>query len=171
MGTRSTFSITDVEDFIQGQIVELLPEALASVKKLEDLAHSYNQISKKMETTLNHELSEYGLRVPNIQILSALPSQEVIDALEAKTAIKIIGSQKEYLLYKAATSLGQQNDSNTNDPLQMMMGIMLGKGLIGADYREKESIETKLETKNACQHCSTPLQADARFCQNCGKRV
>lgn len=171
MGTRSTFSITDIEEFIQGQIVELLPEALASVKKMEDLAHSYNEISKKLEVALIHELNDYGLRVPKIQILSALPPQEVIDAMEAKTAIKIIGSQKEYLLYKAATNLGQQNDNSANDPLQMMMGIMLGKGLIGGDYREKEAIENKMEAKNSCQHCGNAIQADARFCQHCGKKV
>lgn len=82
--------------------------------------------------------------------------------MEAKTAIKIIGSQKEYLLYKAATSLGQANDNQGNDPLQMMMGLMLGKGLLGADYHEKERV-TAIESKNLCSHCGNPIQADARF--------
>lgn len=171
MGTRSTFSISEIDDFLQGQIVELLPEILLEVKILDDLAQSYNQLSKKLEVALKSEVDEYGLSIQRIQILSALPSKEVLEAMEAKTAIKIIGSQKEYLLYKAASSLGQPNDSQSNDPLQMMMGLMLGKGLLGADYHDKEKKLAVIESKEQCLKCGKPVQSDARFCQSCGKRV
>ncbi|WP_413287925.1 SPFH domain-containing protein [Bdellovibrio sp. HCB337] len=170
MGTRTTFSISDIEDFLQGQIVELLPEVLSEVKNLNDLATSYNALSKKLEAAVKKEIDEYGLGVQKIQILSALPSKEVLEAMEAKTAIQIIGSQKEYLLYKAATSLGQANDTQGNDPLQMMMGMMLGKGLLGADYHEKEKVVAEVGTSSGCRHCGEALQGDARFCSHCGRR-
>lgn len=170
MGTRATYSIADIDDFLQGQIVELLPEALLDVQSLEDLAESYNKVSKKLEMKLKKEIDEYGLSVQKIQILSALPSKEILEAMEAKTAIQIIGSQKEYLLYKAATSLGQANDNQGNDPLQMMMGMMLGKGLLGADYHDKEKIAA-IESKDLCKKCGKSVKADAKFCSNCGKKV
>jgi membrane protease subunit (stomatin/prohibitin family) len=170
LGTRSTFSISDIDDFLQGQIVELLPEILIEVKNLDDLAKSYNHLSKKLEIELKRELDEYGLSVQKIQMLSALPSKEVLEAMEAKTAIKIIGSQREYLLYKAATSLGQANDNQGNDPLQMMMGMMLGKGLLGNDYHEKEKVSA-IESKEKCSQCGTLVNSEARFCAHCGKRV
>ena len=170
MGTRATFSISDIEEFLQGQIVELLPEILPEAKTLDGLAKSYNQLSKRLEVELKKELDEYGLSVHKIQILSALPSKEILEAMEAKTAIQIIGSQKEYLLYKAATSLGQANDNQGNDPLQMMMGMMLGKGLVGNDYHDKERVSV-IETKEKCGQCGTSIMSDARFCAHCGKRV
>lgn len=170
MGTRTTFSISDIDDFLQGQIIELLPEILLDVKSLEDLAKSYNGLSKKLEVELKKEIDEYGLSIQKIQILSALPSKEVLEAMEAKTAIKIIGSQKEYLLYKAATSLGQPSDNQGNDPLQMMMGMMLGKGLLGADYHDKEKVAA-IESKELCNSCGKAVQSGARFCSSCGKRV
>lgn len=170
MGTRSTFSISDIDEFLQGQIVELLPEILIEAKSLNGLAKSYNQLSKRLEVELKSELDEFGLSVQKIQILSALPSKEIIEAMEAKTAIQIIGSQKEYLLYKAATSLGQANDNQGNDPLQMMMGMMLGKGLVGNDYHEKERVSA-IESKEKCGQCGTAIMSDARFCAHCGKRV
>jgi len=170
MGTRATYSISEIEDFLQGQIIELLPAVLQEVRTLEDLAKSYNHLSQILETKLRKEVDEYGLSVQKIQILSALPSKEVLEAMEAKTAIKIIGSQREYLIYKAAASLGQPNDGQNNDPLQMMIGMMLGKGILGADYHEKEKASA-VESKSFCNGCGKPMQADSRFCPSCGKRV
>jgi membrane protease subunit (stomatin/prohibitin family) len=170
MGSRSVFSITDLEELVQGQIVELLPDTFTSIKTLADLGGSRKDLSKNLETKLNIELKKFGLSVQKIQILSALPSKEVIDAIDAKTAIQLIGSQKEYLFYKAATSLGEGKDGTSNDPLQMMMGLMLGKGLIGADYNEKEA-KAALDSKAVCPACGLPADVKSNFCSQCGKRL
>ncbi len=168
VGTRSALTVTDLEELIQGQIVELLPEAFAQVKTLDELGRSYNELSKRLETMLNKEISQFGIAVQKIQILSALPSKEVIEALDAKTAIQVLGSQKEYLLYKAANSLGAGQDSKSNDSMQMMMGLMLGKGLMGADYHEKEEKISLPLQKASCSACGAPLDSEARFCSKCG---
>lgn len=170
MGSRPVFTVAEIEEFVQGQIVELLPEALEEVQDLEKLATSYNAISKNLEIALATELGEYGIAVDQVQVLSALPSQEVLEAMEARTAIQILGSQKEYLLYKAANSLGQPNDGTANDPLQMMMGLMLGKGLMGSDYHDKEKTAVNAIAPG-CPECRAPLATGAKFCAQCGKKV
>lgn len=168
VGTRSAFTVTDLEELIQGQIVELLPEAFAEVKTLDELGRSYNDLSKRLERMLNTEISQFGISVQKIQILSALPSKEVIEALDAKTAIQVLGSQKEYLLYKAANSLSAGQDGTSNDSMQMMMGLMLGKGLIGADYHDKEEKIGLPATKTSCSACGAAIDCEARFCSKCG---
>lgn len=169
VGTRTTFSITELEEFVQGQIVELLPDVLSSVKSLDQLGKSYNGLSQILARNLNAELQDYGVTCKNIQILSALPSKEVLEAIDAKTAIQVIGSQREYLLYKAASSLGEAQAGPSNDPLQMMMGLMLGKGLIGAEYHEKEN--KMIEVQVACGSCGQRNASGANFCSKCGKKV
>lgn len=170
MGTRAAYSISDLEEFIQGQIVELLPEVFASIKSFEQLSTAQNDLSKKLEGALNAELKSFGVACQKIQILSALPSKEVIQALDAKTAIKVIGSQKEYLLYKAANSLGGENEKLANDPMQMMMGLMLGKGLIGADYHDKEE-KVEIAAKSICGSCGHRSELKSIYCSQCGKKV
>jgi len=170
MGSRSAFSISDLEDVIQGQIVELLPEVLASVRTLSELSRSHNEISRNLEAKLNEEIKDYGVAAQKIQVLSALPSKEILEAIDAKTAIQVIGSQKEYLLYKAASSLGQGKDGVANDPMQMMMGLMLGKGLMGADYHEKEE-KVVLAAKAICEGCRCPVDSESKFCSQCGRRL
>lgn len=171
VGTRTTYSVSDIEEFIQGQIVELLPTVFQDLTSLEDISRSYNDLSLKLEEALQKELAEFGLQIQKIQILSALPSKEVLEAMEAKTAIKIIGSQKEYLLYKAANSLDQvgAGDQN-NNPMQMMMGMMLSKGLLSNDYHEKEKALLGAQA-HFCSQCGNALKSEDRFCSQCGKKV
>ena len=170
VGSRSAFSISDLEEVVQGQIIELLPEVLSSIRSLQDLAKSYDDISQKIESSLNVNLEGYGVAAEKIQVLSVLPSKEIIEALDAKAAIQVIGSQKEYLLYKAANSLELGKDGTANDPMQMMMGLMLGKGLIGADYHDREA-KVALEARVACRACGHKTEASANFCAQCGKRL
>lgn len=169
-GTRSTYSVAEVDEFVQGQIAELLPDVFKGTGNLEQLSTAFEDYSRRIEVLLNRKLAEFGFTVSHLQVLSALPSKEIIEALEAKSAIQIIGSQKEYLLYKAANSLAAAENGTANDPLQMMMGLMLGKGLIGNDYHEKESKFVNAPGGH-CVHCGTGLVAKANFCSGCGKKV
>ncbi len=169
-GTRSTYSVAEVDEFVQGQIAELLPDVFKGTGNLEQLSTAFEDYSRRIEVLLNRKLAEFGFTVSHLQVLSALPSKEIIEALEAKSAIQIIGSQKEYLLYKAANSLAAAENGTANDPLQMMMGLMLGKGLIGNDYHEKESKFVNAPGGH-CIHCGTGLVAKANFCSGCGKKV
>ena len=175
MGTRSTYSLIDLEEFIQGQILELLPSVFEGIENLDQLSSSLNQVSKRLEAQLTPEIQDYGISCQKIQILSALPSKEVLDALDAKNAIKVIGSQREYLLYKAANSLLGDGEKAANDPMQMMLGLMLGKGLLGAEGSEKEIApnrpqQPELSGQRACASCGHSSEGKALFCSQCGKR-
>lgn len=170
VGSRTTFSVVDLEDFVQNQIVEMLPRAIGEIDSFEQLNAGKTDLSRKLEGMLNREMKPYGVSIQKIQVLSALPSKEVIEALDAKMAIKMIGSQKEYLLYKAANSLLNERSNSGNDPMQMMMGLMLGKGLIGADYHQKEQ-PLQLIEQQLCPGCQASIVKPARFCSQCGEKL
>jgi membrane protease subunit (stomatin/prohibitin family) len=173
IGSRTTFDITDLEEFVQGQILELLPSALGSVKRIEELGPQQEAVARKLEQALNRELGGFGVQALKIQVLSILPPPEVIQALDARVAMKVIGNQKEYLLYKAANSLDAVHENGSGDSMHMMLGLMLGKGLMGADFREKEEARRVLaapEGHSQCT-CGAALQAGQKFCANCGRKL
>jgi membrane protease subunit (stomatin/prohibitin family) len=180
IGSRNAFDVSDLEDFVQGQLVELLPEAIATVTRIEDLSVSHDAVSKKLESLMKAELEKFGIQVQKIQVLSLLPPKDVLAALDSRAAMKVIGNQREYLLYKAANSLDALNDGKSNDSMQMMMGLMLGKGLIGLDYHEKEKAHGNPENKQAlavttsrmaCAKCKTPYATGSKFCSQCGGKL
>ena len=185
IGSRTSYDISELEEFVQGQILELFPEALAIVKNIENLNKSQDRVSKKLQIIVNRVLVKYGLQIIDLQVLSLLPSQEIIKALDAKAAMNIIGNKQEYLLYQAANSLNELQSgtgaNQSNDPMQMMLGLMLGKSLISADFREKEReaapkmIGSKDSAKKAygsrfCSSCGSKVRGNDKFCSSCGEK-
>jgi membrane protease subunit (stomatin/prohibitin family) len=171
VGSRSSLDIGDIENFVQGQLVELLPKSLGQGKSLEELSARQDSISKLLESLLNEELGEFGVEVQKVQILSILPPKEVIEALDSRAAMQIIGNPQEYLLYKAANSLDALRGSNSNDPLQLMMGLMLSKGMVGSDFRQKEDQRRLQNSDRKCAGCSNELLSGHQFCSRCGRKV
>lgn len=181
IGNKNNYDITELEDFVQGQLVENFPEALSIVKSIESINKSQDEVSKKLQIISNRVLAKYGLEIVDLQVLSILPSTEILEAMDAKAAMQIIGNKQEYLLYRAANSLKELNSSegnNTaNDPMQMMLGMMLGKGLMGSDFREKErEVSSRMipsgeinSKQKFCSSCGSPMKSSDRFCSSCGK--
>jgi membrane protease subunit (stomatin/prohibitin family) len=177
VGTKALYTVSDIEEFIQGQIIEFLPAAIGEVNQISDLSTKHNEISENLCELLNGVLSPMGVLANNLQILSLLPSKEVIDAIDAKTAISMFGSPKDYLIYKAANSLGMSNgDDKPADPMQMLMGLVMSKGLLGMDYHEKEKQKAEStaagisQAKMICDQCKNTNLASAKFCSNCGRK-
>lgn len=168
-GSRSTFSITDLEEHIQGELIEQLPKALSIVSSIAELSSRQNEVSARLQELVAPRLKECGVGIDNIQVLSLLPPKEVMEALDAKLAIQMIGNQKEYLLYKAAQSLSAGEIGKAgNDPMHMMMGLMLGKGLLGAE--EAPAAASVAGLTFSCRHCMGSIASgEYRFCPHCGK--
>lgn len=191
LGSRTSYDISELEDFVQAQICEVLPQALESVQSLKQLNRQQDQVSQQLEKLVNKVLLKYGVRVVDIQVMSILPSDEVLKAMNARTAMNIVGSKQEYLMYQAANSLNElqsSGGSQGNDPMQMMMGLMLGKNLMASDYREKERevrprmLKNKKRARSAgaqrqsasasfCPQCGHRVRANDRFCSSCGGRL
>jgi membrane protease subunit (stomatin/prohibitin family) len=170
VGTKSTFSVSDLEEFIQSQLLELLPKALLKVRRLEQMSTMLNEVSVSLEQLTNHELTEIGLQCRKLQIVSALPTDEIIQALEAKRAMQVLGSQKEYLLYKAANSL-EGSGASGSDPVQMMMALMLGKGIGSSPDPSMARSVASGASGAGCSGCGAAPTAGAVFCSNCGQRL
>jgi membrane protease subunit (stomatin/prohibitin family) len=185
IGSRTSYDISEIEEFVQGQILEMLPEALALVKKIEGLNKSQDKVSQRLQDLVNKVLARYGFEIIDLQVLSLLPSDEVLKALDAKAAMGIIGNKQEYLLYQAANSLNElqsgSGSSSSNDPMQMMLGLMLGKSLISADYKEKERdaqskkiggiSESHVGGAHYCPSCGARTKAQDNFCSSCGEKL
>ena len=67
-----------------------------------------------------------------------------------------------------------------NDPMQLMLGLMLGKNLISSDFREKEQTALPKMAKSKgkltqdrvyCSDCGEVVGRADNFCSSCGKKI
>ena len=179
IGNRTSYDVAELEGFVQAKVTELLPKALSVIPNLQELNKSQAAVSEKLLALVNDALEQFGVALLSVQVISLVPSQEVLQALDAKAAMNIIGSKQEYLLYKAANSLSETNPGKESSSMQLMMGMMLGKSLLGLDFREREkALLSSRELPKAipiktptCSKCQAAVGDGDQFCASCGTKL
>ena len=174
VGNKNSYDIAEIETLVQSQITELLPKALSVVPDLPTLNKSQAAVAAALLGPVNETLHTYGVELASLQIISLVPSQEVLQALDSKVAMDVIGNKQEYLLYKAANSLESNVDGkekSSSDSMQLMMGLMLGKSFMDLDSKEKEKVlltQEPAEKLKACPKCNATVKVGDKFCSSCG---
>jgi membrane protease subunit (stomatin/prohibitin family) len=172
IGSKNSFNILELEDFVQNQLVELLPEALDEINDIQSLSKDQDKVSQKLEQLAKPIFKKYGFAVSDIQIKSLLPSKEIVEALESKVAMSLVGDPRKYMLYKAANGLEAMEASGEGDPTQMMLAMMLGRGMNMVDAPEQNQPVLPDKTKSSggkfCVHCGAAVQRSYKFCAQCG---
>ena len=145
---------------------------MALVKNLKEVGSKQNDVAQSLLSDMNNRISSVGLVLRNLQVMSLLPTKDMIEALDAKAAMEVLGNPRDFLLFKAAKSLtpGSNAGSAGNDPMHMMMGLVLGNKLMAPENtREPQPITAG--TSLNCPHCSKTVAAENRYCGHCGKEV
>ncbi|MES2965434.1 MAG: SPFH domain-containing protein [Bdellovibrionota bacterium] len=161
-GSRSTYSIVDLEETIQGAILEQLPVALDGIRTLPELSRRHDAVSQNIEKLVAPKFEECGIRITDVQVASLLPPKEVLDAMDSKAAMDMIGDPKAYMVYKAANGLGAGEAKS--DPMQAMMSLLFAKQL--ASEAPRGSVP---RSGGFCSGCGSSVEADFRFCPHCGQ--
>ena len=181
IGNRTSYDIAELENLIQAQITELLPQALSVIPNLQSLNKSQADVSRELLTTVNKAIETYGVELLSLQVISLVPSQEILQALDAKVAMNVVGNKRDYLLYKAANSLlatHPSGEKGSSDSMQLMMGLMLGQSLL--DHRERErpylvadsgSKDALPDKTKACPKCNAAVGTGDKFCSSCGANL
>ncbi len=170
ISSQSSYDITELDAFIQAQIAELLPNALKSIEKIQDMNMKQDLVSEKLEELVNRKIASYGVQIEDTQVRSILPPDEVLEALDERLAMDVIGNQKEYLLYKVANSIGNINQGgNSGDQTQLLMSLMLSKNLLDTDSTQTPALpSTNLK---ACSSCKQQNDPQSTFCPKCGTKL
>jgi membrane protease subunit (stomatin/prohibitin family) len=179
---QTSYDITDLETFIQAQMMAFLPNALKAIEKIQDLNTKQTEVGAKLENLVNAKLKPYGVQLEDIQIKSILPPDEVLEALDQKLAMDVIGDKRDYLLYKVANSLDHMKSGpgQGGDQTQLLMSMMLGKSLLGdgagaatapASLPGGEPTKTSAFNYVKCPACLEFTDPHNTFCPKCGAKV
>ena len=188
VGTRSTYTTDDAEDFLRSIIVnefnDMLGETLTSLLDLQGM-------TVDLATAALHSLSDdfdrIGLELRSFQIGAVTPPEAVQEAINQRTSMGVLGDMRTYTQYQAAQAignLGEGGGGGGGGSLAEGAGLGAGFGLGaamadalrgsmtgGTPTPQQTPASTPVSGGRFCPNCGQPVAPDAKFCPNCGFNV
>ncbi len=80
VGTQQFLDITEVEKFVQGQLLAAFPSVVTVLQDATDLAARHQELAAALEALLVERLAEFGLSVSNVNVVALVPPSEAVEA-------------------------------------------------------------------------------------------
>ena len=123
VGTRGSFSNSDITDYLRSIIISKLTTVLAkNLKTVFDMPASFDDLSIITKSKLQAEFSGLGLSLHDFYLNSISVPDDVQEMIDQRSGMAAIGNMDEFMKYKVAMSIGDA----ANQP-----GGVAG-GLVGA---------------------------------------
>jgi membrane protease subunit (stomatin/prohibitin family) len=107
VATDSSFEADEVSELLRAIVVQSFSDAVASSKiAVLDLASSFLELSEQVRQIVVERIDdEYGLDIPQLQIVNISLPPEVEEALDTRSSMNVIGDMQQYQAYQMGTSM------------------------------------------------------------------
>ncbi|REJ87036.1 MAG: SPFH domain-containing protein [Planctomycetota bacterium] len=114
IGTDSHFEADEISELMRSIIITALADLLGESKVAAlDLAANYREFSEQLRQTVIERVDdEYGLDVPQLNIVNISLPEEVEKALDTRSSMGVIGDMNRFQQYQ----MGQAMEAAANNP-------------------------------------------------------
>lgn len=106
VGTKGTFSSTEIQDFIKGIVVARLTDFMGeTLKTVFDLPKYYDEIATGTKARVKDDFAKYGMYLEDFLINAISPPEEVQKKIDERTGMAAMGNLDQYMKYKAALAM------------------------------------------------------------------
>jgi membrane protease subunit (stomatin/prohibitin family) len=107
VGTDSSFETEEISELLRSIVVQSFSDACASSNiAVLDLASSYAELSEQVRQTVVERVDdEYGLDIPQLQIVNISLPPEVEEALDTRSSMNVIGNMQQYQAYQMGNAM------------------------------------------------------------------
>jgi membrane protease subunit (stomatin/prohibitin family) len=107
VGTDSSFEVDEISELLRAIVIQSFSDACASSKiAVLDLASSYAELAEQVRIEVVERVDdEYGLDIPQLQIVNISLPPEVEEALDTRTSMNVIGNMQQYQAYQMGTAM------------------------------------------------------------------
>ena len=188
VGTRGSYSVSDLDGYLRSIIVNQLNDLLGETHtSILDIQGMTLELATTMQAALQAQFEQLGLRLIGFQITGITPPDEVLRRIDERSGMAAIGDMGAYTQFQAAQAMrdAAQNESGGG---AAATGVGLGAGMAmgqamadvlrqsggggGQQQPQGSGQQTVTPAGSAfCTQCGNALPAGAKFCPNCGTPV
>lgn len=179
-GVKSTYSLADISERIMGELSGIVAEAIlegqqnVGLNALVSLQANNRRLAKQMCAELDQELSDIGMGVADLNILSINYPPEVQKMAEKVASQSFVQDVGKYASVSMADSFDKPNSGGNFATMgaAMAMGQQMAQQMAGA-AQPKPAQQPQAQAAGAyvCTGCGKKYSAPAKFCMECGKPV
>ena len=177
VGTRGLVSTQSLGEYLRDIVVSRLNDLLGeNLKTVFDLPAYYDELAAGVKARVAEDFSKQGLELVDMLISAITPPEEVQKKIDERASMSALGDMDKYMRYKAAEAMpdaAKQPGGAAGTGMGLGMGFGYGQMManaIGGGGQQQQQGGGGGGAAQAvpCPKCSTPNQAGAKFCQNCG---
>lgn len=128
IGTDSSFEADEITELMRSIIVTAFADLLGESKIAAlDLAANYGEFSDQLRTAVLERVDdEYGLDVPQLNIVNISLPEEVEKALDTRSSMGVIGDMNKYQQYQFGTAMLEAAKNPSGGGMGEGMGLGMG---------------------------------------------
>ncbi len=169
-GTSAEYTVDSIEGQLKRSIISGISDMIAEFDKPAlDLAMYYDELSAEAKQKVQERFEPFGLTVMSLYIENISLPAEVEKVLDQRTSMGVMGNQmNKFTQYQAAQAI---RDAAQNEGGGLAgAGVGLGAGAaLGQAFGKAMSGGGGAQNAAACPSCGHQVNADAKFCNDCGK--
>lgn len=174
-GTNSSYDTNSVEGHLKKMIISGLSDLFAESQiPALDLSMHYDELSEKGKEKMMSRFAAFGFEITSLYIENLSLPKEVEEAMDKRTSMGVLGNMKQYQQYQAAEAMrdaAQNEGGMAGAGVGMGAGMGMGQVMANAmNQNQTQQPQAQAATKS-CPHCQATINADAKFCGQCGKSV
>ncbi|WP_342537403.1 SPFH domain-containing protein [Sporosarcina sp. FSL K6-3508] len=175
-GTNSSYDTNSVEGQLKKMIISGLSDLFAESQiPALDLAMHYDELSEQGKQKMMPRFASFGFDITSLYIENLSLPKEVEQAMDKRTTMGVLGNMQQYQQYQAAEAIRDvaKNDSSglAGAGMGMGAGVSMGQVMANAMAPNTQPTQTTAPATKSCPHCQATINADAKFCGQCGKSV
>ncbi len=177
IGSMSSFTVKDVDDYFKKIITSTLSNVIAESKIAAlDLAASYDELAELAKQKVAEEFEKIGIVIKSLYIENLSLPEEVEKMLDKRTNIGVMGGvmQQHAQMETLEAMRSAADNPNGVSGMGIGLGAGLGFGKVFADNMATVSDPTAVkesEAKIVCPNCGAEIGKKAKFCPECGQTV
>ena len=174
-GTNSSYDTNSVEGHLKKMIISGLSDLFAESQiPALDLSMHYDELSEKGKEKMMSRFAAFGFEITSLYIENLSLPKEVEEAMDKRTSMGVLGNMQQYQQYQAAEAMrdaAQNEGGMAGAGVGMGAGMGMGQVMANAmNQNQTQQPQAQAATKS-CPHCQATINADAKFCGQCGKSV
>ena len=180
-GTNASYDTSNIDDQLKKMILSGLTDLFAESKIAAlDLAMYYDELSAQGKEKMQERFSAFGFEITSLYIENLSLPKEVEEAMDKRTSMGVLGDLGQYQQYQAAEALRDAAKNEGGGLAGAGAGLGAGAALGGvmanafSGNQQQANVtppSTAQTDKVKCPHCEAPVNANAKFCGECGKTV